>query len=100
MLRMEQLDSNHEPVSILPLWSALAGRLAVAVGAGTALTSLFFDVPLSRACVRGGLAWLLVRTLAKGVSWLLERTTAEPQNSESDQPEEESEASATNAKAA
>ncbi|MFT5291792.1 MAG: hypothetical protein ACI8QC_004523 [Planctomycetota bacterium] len=97
MLLMASPDSSYPQVSLLPLWAALAGRLSVAAGAGTALTSLFFDVPVSRACLRGGLAWLLVRWIAKGVGWLLEHTTSEPEDTPEDQPDENDTAKAAKA---
>lgn len=100
MLSMDKLDSSYAQVSILPLWNALAGRLVVAAGAGTALISLFYDVPVSRACLRGGLAWLLARWIAKGVAWLLERTTSEPEDVEEKPTEQRDDDTAQDAKAA
>lgn len=47
--------------SVPPEWTAIAGRLAVAAGAGAALVSLLQDAPPSQAALRGALAWFGVR---------------------------------------
>ena len=90
---MDSLDSSSGALPLRPLWNALARRLAVAAGAGSALIALLNNVPLSRACLRGGLAWLLVRSVAWCLDRLLLRLVAMEQpaaaSSASDSPDPE-----------
>ena len=73
---MNTPDSNIGATPLTALWGAINRRLAVVIGAATALTALLYHVPVSRACLRGCSAWFLTRLIAGGVSWLLVRTTA------------------------
>ena len=59
---------------IPPLWTALGQRLAVFVGAATALLSLVWDASVQNAGLRGGGAWLALVLLTRMGRWLIERT--------------------------
>lgn len=83
---MDSHDSGSGAIPLLPLWGALGRRLAVATGAATALTALFFQVPVSAACLRGGMAWLLARAVAAGIGWLLVRVEAKEPEDEDREP--------------
>lgn len=84
---MNSPDSSSGAISLVPLWGAINRRLAVAIGTATALTALIFHVPVSRACLRGVLAWFLTRLVAGGITWLLVRTTAPKPEPEEDEDE-------------
>lgn len=83
---MDSLDSGSGAIPLLPLWGAFSRRLAVATGAATALTALLFQVPVSAACLRGGMAWLLARAVAAGIGWLLVRVETKPPEDEGEDP--------------
>ena len=61
--------------SVPPEWFQVAGRLAVAAGAGAALVSLLQDAPPSQAALRGAIAWFAVRLYgrysARFLAWRL-----------------------------
>ena len=87
---MDPSDSTLGAPALHPTWTALGHRLAVTVGAGTALFGLLRHVPLRFACLRGALAWLAVIALFRVGRALLDwaplppeaplETTDEPQN--------------------
>lgn len=56
------------------LWTSLGQRLAVALGAATAVVSLLWDTPVRVACLRGGAAWLALLLWTRIGRWLIERT--------------------------
>lgn len=70
---MEASDSSTGAPALHPTWTALGHRLAVTVGAATALIGLLRHVPLRFACLRGALAWLAVIALFRVGRALLER---------------------------
>ena len=59
------------------VWTALGHRLAVVVGAGTALLSLIWHAPVPDACLRGAAAWAAIRALARATQWITARTEPE-----------------------
>lgn len=59
------------------VWTALGHRLAVVVGAGTALLSLIWHSPVQAACLRGAGAYLAIRFLAGATEWLARKTVPE-----------------------
>ena len=58
-------DTGITAHPIADAWLAFGRRAAVAGGALAALVSLFFDAPVWVASLRGALAWLAVRALAR-----------------------------------
>lgn len=72
---MEASDSSPGTPAFHPTWTALGHRLAVFVGAGTALFALLRDVSVRFASLRGALAWLAVAALFRAGRALLERAT-------------------------
>ncbi|MEO0651748.1 MAG: hypothetical protein AAFZ65_13815 [Planctomycetota bacterium] len=52
---------SRPTTNLPPQWFSIAGRLAVAAGAGAALVSLLQDAPPSQAALRGAIAWFVVR---------------------------------------
>jgi len=63
-------------------WSQLIRRIAVLAAAGSAMTSLWFDVPVSIAALRGGCAYfgclLIGRVAALAMSETARRASTEP----------------------
>jgi hypothetical protein len=74
-------DNCYEGVPLTTLWMSLMGRLAVCTGSLTALTSIWTNAPLPKACLRGGLAWFAILAIGKGVSALAARTAPSKQGS-------------------
>ena len=62
---MGTVDSSFEDSSLTSVWRALTSRLAVAVGATTALLSLIANTPVWVASLRGVVAWLALVLIAK-----------------------------------
>lgn len=77
---METVDSSYEDSSLTSVWRALTSRLAVAVGATTALLSLIADTPVWVASLRGVVAWLALVLIAKCFGFAFdEATESEPE---------------------
>ena len=67
-------DNSYEEVPLHANWTAFGSRMAAAVGAFTALTSLVWHSPVWVASGRGAMAWLVVVGLTRGTGWLVRRT--------------------------
>jgi hypothetical protein len=63
------------PPDLAPLVRALLVRCAVALGAGTALLSMWWGAPMHSAAGRGALAWFLVLALARVLVPLVQSST-------------------------
>lgn len=55
-------------------WNALAARVAAIAGVVAALLALFHEAPVSRACLRGALAFIAVRLVARAGWWAVRRS--------------------------
>lgn len=65
-------------MSLHPSWQALVRRLCVTAGALTALVSLAQHTPVWVACMRGALAFLVARLVARwGLMLLAEALAAD-----------------------
>jgi len=67
-------DNCYGGIPLQNLFVALMGRLAVAAGALTALTSIWIGAPVHWASLRGASAWLLMLLTAKAFAALATRT--------------------------
>ena len=50
---MQAVDNSYEAVRLDPVWRDIGARIGAGAGASIALLSLFHDVPVSVAALRG-----------------------------------------------
>ena len=75
---MSTPDRSSAEVRLRRSWFDLTNRLAAVVGACAALLSLFYDVPLGHASLRGGAAFLGLWFVAR-LGWLALRLSVVPE---------------------
>lgn len=78
------VDRDAVENTLAPLWRGTVQRVAVLAGAGTALASLVFDVPVRVAALRGAFALFGVLVLGRVTASALsraERATGEEASS-------------------
>ena len=81
-LHKQTTDKSYVEFSLEHTWSQLVRRIAVLAAAGSAMTSLWFDVPVSIAALRGGCAYfgclLIGRVAALAMSETARRASTDP----------------------
>ena len=68
-------------------WSQLIRRIAVLAAAGSAMTSLWFDVPVSIAALRGGCAFFGCLLIGRVAALAMSETTRRASSESTPQPE-------------
>jgi hypothetical protein len=75
-------DSRSEGPTLEAAWLGFGRCLAVAAGAGFALLSLLFHLPVWVAALRGGLLFLALWMVVRATLWLVAAMRADAQHPE------------------